>query len=692
MKKTVHIRKSRLYGTADYTSALSCGDFAGYKLARIDLDEIENTTGAFCFFDPYGPKDGKPFTAEFPCGKYRPFALSVCTEQGKRIALAGLDGGELHKSVQWQLAFTDEREIFKLTHAGEQVGVTIGSGLGAVCDTRTLARFGELVRAGKDSFHPLDGVVSLDGSCAQVCALKDVRLPVFATGWGEGTYAAYVGVGADGRVKGLLCDFAMIAPPKAKESGQTVAFELEIDAQEAYEPDPKKSDAENNIARYTPIIQDDTANGKTLFAAYSRRGYAYHTAGKYNEALDDYLKAIAVGKACGDECDFAVHAWSLYDNAALIYRESGRINEAIGLYEEAKGISDTFYSGAYAGLIDIYRESKEYGKALAVADEMVAVRPRDPSAYLKRSEIYMACEEYEKAIADLDVLIEVYKLNESVLDKAFCLCNIGHTKEALRVLDTYLLDGRANEIYYNIRAGIHSADGDFSAAYGDLMKSFDVNPDYHVTLERLIESDALLFNFRNVVKWAARYIETRPRSEYGYGVRADAYMHMREYNDALGDYLHLVRISDDTQYIVSAVKAAVAGGNRGIAKKYLKVLRKTDNADYIYAMGLVYLHEKKYARAERYFASALALKEDERILASLVDCLIESGNREKASAMLKKLVRIADGEDAFVRYARIARARGTSADALTREYANRFLDGCTDEGLLERARTYFAGL
>ncbi len=671
---------------------LSGGDYCGYKLERVDCEPIELSTGEVCFFDPYSPSGGKPFTVKLVAGEYRPFMLLVSTSNGKRVALAGLDGGFAQSSYEWRLALTDERDILKLRNPSEIVGAVIGSGFGALCDKKELDEFIKLVKDGEETFHPLDGAVNMDGSCAQVCCVKGIKLPVFNTGWGEGTYKAFIGFDESETPTGIVCDFAMVEYPPQKCT-ETVEFEFDVDAEELYEPDPKKSDAENSIIKYTGVIESADSDAAALFNAYSRRGYSYHTSGKFDVALCDYLKAIEVGRAQIEETNFLAHAWSLYDNAASICRESGKTEEALRLYEEAKNFSDTFYSGAYSGLIDIYRDRKEYRRALVVADEMAAVRPTDPTAYLKRSEIYMACEEYEKAVSDLDVLIGTFKLNECILDKAMCLTFLGRHKEALEVLDTYLLEGRASEVYYDIRAEICLADNNFSAAYNAARKAFDVNPDYPAALEKLIALDSFLLNFKNVVKWATRYIEGRPRTEYGYLVRAESYFKMGEYADSVYDYTYLIQhINDTPQYRCMLVRAALAGGNKNLAKKYMKQLRKIDDAYYIFAAGFMLLAEKKYSRAERYIASALALKEDDAIISSLIDCFTESGDYEKADAAVKKYAELADGEEAFLKHAKIACLRGVSRETLEREYIARFLGGCTDEGLLEKVNNYFENL
>ncbi len=693
MKQVYHIRKSRLYASTDYSALLSGVVSSGCKLEKIDAGEITIDTGAVCFFDPYRAKPCEPFARRLPAGKYAAFMYRMQTEKGARIALMGLDGGNLRRAVQWELAFACEKELCKLQAQPNAVGTAIDSGLGALCDSSAFNAFSQVVEATKDTFHPLDGIAGMDGNCALVCSVKDIRLPVCSTGWGEGYYPSYFGIDADGAVCGIVCDFCVLPAAKKKESNETVTIETEGDETDAFVADPRKSDSENNILLYTGVIEGGRADSAHLLRAYSRRGYAYHKTGRYTEALADYLQAIDLGKQRENKAEFSKHAWSLYENAAGIYRETGQTDNAVALYREACKLTDMFDGGAYVGLIDVYREAKDHAAALAAADEMVAARPHDPTAYIKRSEIFMACEEYEKALDDFTVLIDVFKLNECILEKALCLRHLGRAKEALAVLDGYLAEGRANEVYYGLRADIEMADNNMAAAYVDARNAFDANPDYPETLERLIEWDGLLFRRKNVVKWVSRYIALRPHAQYGYSVRADAYMKMGEYEEALADYLQLVRLSkDDPKHCALLIRAALCCGNKGLVKRYQKLLRRSSNAYYIYAAGLSLMQQRKFGRAQRYIASASMLIRSDIIVSSLIDCFVANGNFAKADAAMKEYAQLADGEEVFMKHALIAKARGIPAEAIEREYVHRYLGDCSDAVLTEKVHAYFASL
>lgn len=685
MKKVYSINKSRLYG-GDYSAVISNCVVNGYKLERINLEETEIDDGSVCFFDPYNIYDAESFNLVFPVGNCKPFALTVSTSKGRRIAFAGLDFGDITSATEWRLALRDKKEVIKLSVSDSAGGTAIGSGFGAICSESVMLGFSALVKYGGNAYHPLDGAVSMDGNCFRVCEIKNIRLPVFSTGWGEGNYRCYAGIDSSGKIKGVICDFAVVKSPIRKDNGETIELELQVAPDDLFVPNPDKSDAENSIDRNTTIIENENSDNRSLFDAYSRRGYAYHISSRFDEALADYLKALDIMRP---DSGFASHAWPLYDNAALIYRERGDYERAIKLYNEAKKISDNFYGGAYEGLIEIYREKKDFDAALSVANEMVADRPHNPSAYYRRSSLYMQREDYERAVADLDVLISEFKMNESILDKALCLFYLDRKTEALETLDSYLIEGRANETFYDIRAAIEFANGDFFAAYNDSLKSHEVNPKYTPALERLIELDGLLMNFKKTAKWATRYIEVCRKSEYGYGIRAAAYARIGEYENAIDDYEYLAVSSGNPRYCALTVKTALLSGDKRLAKKYRNMLRKTDRAYYVYAAGLFLFAARKYDKAESYFAFAFTLKEDEIILSALLDCFLETKQYRKAENTLKTFAEISEPEYALCKKAYCCKRLGQPTLPIWKEYVKKFIGNNFPKDMLRKAETYF---
>ncbi len=688
MKKIFKVKKSSLYASVDYTKAIETLKFLGYELKKTLLPPISIESGAVCFFDPYSREVRLPFCESFPKCNAEPFALSVSTNQGYRVALAGLKFTS-KRAFCWKKALLNEKDVIKIDN-GEIGSYTVGSGYCSFADYVTERNYVSFVREFNKDFHPLDPVVA-GGISSVTYNFNGGSIPVFYSGWGEGTYACYIGIDEDGKPCALVCDFMMVQHPKRRSDGEYLTFEFEVSAEEQYVYNPALSESENNQAKWTMVINTAGVTQDELFNAYARRGYSLHNLNRKEEALLDYLAAIDIGEKLEKERGNKYRTWTLYENAGAILLESGREYEAEKLFAGAKNSSDTFYAGAYLNLINIYIRRKDYESALKIADEMVCDRPADAVAYMRRAEIHVARADYEKAIEDLDVLIYTYKMADNIIEKAECLSMLGKLDQALKALDEYIYEAKADEFYFTTRASLNFKLGNFNDAYGELLKAIDSNPDYLPALEMLIELDSLTFNVYNQVKWATKYIDARPDSEFGYSVRIDAHMRSGNYDYALDDCVKLVNnVSSAAKYRKKLVVSAVHTKNRSQYKKSLKYLRKTDNAYYLNALGVYHMIKGRLLRAERYLTSAIMADEDEyneEFLFDLFDCYTRLANYEKASECIDKLEKLSPDVGAmFTRKIILYKAKGDTLEVerIKQGYIEKYLSCTTDEAILKQ--------
>lgn len=646
MKKTFYVKKSKLYSEADYTAILLNKKYMGFSFEYNELDKIEIKSGALCMFDAYSSTNNvRPFLKKFPCSKCVPYAMSVSTSQGNRIAYAGLKFSD-EAAVEWVLALTEEKDVLKLLSDVESVSAIIHSGIVCYGDYIVMREYDSLVK-NTSNFHPMDSVISLDGNTiANFEVNSENKFCVFSSGWGEGNYSSFIGLSKNKEVVGFITDFAMFDKPKSVvENSEVIPYEFEITIDEMYRNNSALSDSENHIAKWSMVIDNASqVDGMTLFNAYSRRGYAYHSLQQYKNALNDYLKAIELGHKLETTTNsFKFHAWALYDNAGIINRELGNTIDAIRLFEQAKLNGDSFYAGAYTNLIDIYMQIKNLDSALEVASEMIADRPLDPNAYNKRAEVYVALEDYVNAIQDYNTLINKFKWTESIIDKSFCLSALNKFDEALECLESYLLENKANELYYYNKGLLQFKKKEFSAAYGNLIMAYNFNCDYIPTLHLLIEIGDLTFNYKEIVKWSSKYIELRAGNEFGYNIRADAYINLKQYDLAIIDYEYIVNhICQDNSYYLQLVYSYSLKKDMSKASKYAKILKNKHEVPYnMNALGIMYSVKKKFIKAEKNLLfSYEANNLEPYFIERLIEFYIKFKHFNKALDYIDKLVEV----------------------------------------------------
>src|ERR1700758_3785025 len=116
------------------------------------------------------------------------------------------------------------------------------------------------------------------------------------------------------------------------------------------EPEPARLTSSSNIASLTETIKNNPNDPQ----AYNMRGSVLAQAGKPDEALADFNKAIGLDPNYGQA----------YANRGLIYRQTKRLDQAMADYERAISL-DANYAPAYLGRGMVYKARKQPAGALA---------------------------------------------------------------------------------------------------------------------------------------------------------------------------------------------------------------------------------------------------------------------------------------------------------------------------------------
>ncbi len=693
MKKKFEIAKSRLYSKADYTEMLEKKQFGGISLSYGELDGLPINTGAICVFDAYGGGAVKPFLQIFDYKSCVPFYVSAPTSRGNKIAFAGLRFSS-EKAAEWKLALFNEKDVIKLASNGGSVASRIDSGIVCIGDFENFSEYEALVREhGKRDSHPLDGVLSFDGNAAFKFPVTDnSAVAVFSSGWGDGCFSSYIGYGESGNPVSFICDFDLLEYDVKDVSGDVIEYEFDTDIEELYVDDPALSVDENNVKKWTLVLDykgelDDFA----LYKAYSGRGFALHRLGRLDDALKDYYSALAITEDKNRKKNFKMREWTLYDNAGTINRALGNKSEAIRLFEKAKNLDDSFYSGAYSNLIDIYSGEKNYDKALEICDEMTKRRPLDPVSFMSRAEINVSLGNFAAAIKDYDVLIEKFLWDDGIFEKVSCLIELERYDEAEKSLAGYLTENAANELYYYSLGLLEYKRGKYVKSYENLLRAFECNPEYVSALNLLIEIDDLFLDFVSELSWARLYIDCRPSGGYGYYVRAEQNLRLGNYREAARDREFIAEnFGGDALNGRGIVCAYILAKDFSRAKKAIKNLKKKDSAAYMNSLGLYYIAKRKFPKGEKLLLSAAADGESETYFADLIDAYIYSGNIKAAENYIEKAARFAPSS-ARLLFSRISLCKKTNdmnglSDVLN-EYLRKYLPTLDDAEYIDRVKT-----
>lgn len=572
MKTTVKIPKSRLQAPVDFGEVIENRKAAGVTLSYTEYGFMQFDSNKVVLFDAYSAAHRyRPLDVE--CGIVAfPFYCGCMTDGGERVAYCGLRFDD-ERAVKWKPIGIDG-VLGRLTVDPNAAAVPIPSGVCCISDEAGYKLFCSHIM---DDVHPLAGLIVLNGQTHTCVELYGKKFGVFSTGWGDGRYKCYAGISESGRVTAVIVDFGMIDYPQDDDE----LVDVEVEAEDIY--DPEKSESENNIDRWTRVI-NGTDDIEQRMNAHARRGYAYHSVNRKDDALRDYLSAIE----CGKQIDIKSQkrwVWSMYDNAAEIFIERSDYESAINIMTDSLEVNDDFYSGAYVRLIDLYQLTKHKDKALEIAELMLEKRKGDPVAHMKYAECCVSSMDYKTAAHEFGVLATEFKLFENLFDQASCLIELGDYKNAELALDSHPTKEQYEQYWY-YKAYLEFKKHNYIAANAYAVRSHELDREYMPALYLLIDICSVMQQYHSVAMYAEEYKRLRPDNEYGYNVCAEAHLMLGNFSECAKNGFYLYeRIKQDDRYAALAAIAGFRSGDKKRAKKLLRMLRRKRSK---YYYGAIY--------------------------------------------------------------------------------------------------------
>jgi len=204
------------------------GEMKTQELVEIHIGDINLPTGKIIAADPFFTTDQQPFSRTVEPDKYPVYIyVSEIDKLHHRIAYAKIKFRP-ETASKWILAVTDDltSEEMDDLDEGEFYGFAVESGLGCFLDEETnsayITKMDEVQELNPESnyyddvladeFREYSGKNNFsrelgDWNDHKPTEDSDNNVIMFASGWGDGYYPAYWGLGADGETIELVIDF-----------------------------------------------------------------------------------------------------------------------------------------------------------------------------------------------------------------------------------------------------------------------------------------------------------------------------------------------------------------------------------------------------------------------------------------------------------------------------------------------------
>lgn len=270
------------------------------------------------------------------------------------------------------------------------------------------------------------------------------------------------------------------------------------------------------------------------------------------------------------------------------------------LNKEIADHPDNGYAFAWVALVRNYNE--EYGRALTAANIAVKKIPSKDKefkafAYSARASVFLNLEDTIQAIKDYTQAI------------------------ALTPEDDRLYNARA-QIYYE-QDKYDLADNDYkkmiSLKEGDVTGYMGIGR--NANAQKRYEDAIKQFDYANKLE---------PSYSSAYSFRAESYIGLKKYNEAIDDVIKALSIDNDDKAFYELQTLADSTFNQTVAKLKVQKMKEPKDQSWPYYLGVVYEKTDRYANAIPFYKESFMLESNKETANRISNCYNEIGNYDKA--------------------------------------------------------------
>lgn len=218
-----------------------------------------------------------------------------------------------------------------------------------------------------------------------------------------------------------------------------------------------------NIASLTDVIQRNPNDPQS----YNVRGTVLGRAGRHQEALADFNKAISL------DPNYA----QAYSNRGLVHRQMKRYDAAVADYTRAIEI-DANYSAAYLGRGIVHRSQGQSVQAFEDFNKAIALKPDNAQAYYNRGLLYQAQRQHKFAIDDFTTSLGLSQQAEQLIARGQSYMAVNDFKAAATDLDEAVQREPENLQAWTNRGLVYERLNDREKAAGSYARALNIRQNY----------------------------------------------------------------------------------------------------------------------------------------------------------------------------------------------------------------------
>ena len=270
------------------------------------------------------------------------------------------------------------------------------------------------------------------------------------------------------------------------------------------------------------------------------------------------------------------------------------------LNKEINEHPDNGYAFAWIALVRNYNE--EFGRALTAANVAVKKIPSKDKeykafAYGTRAQVYLNLEDTIQALKDYSQAINIVPDDDR---------------------------------FYNQRAQVYYEQGKYDLADKDYLKMISLKEGDVMGYVGIGRNANAQKRYEDAIKQFDYVVKLEPNYSSAYSFRAESYIGLKKYNEAIDDVISALGIDRDRKAFYELQELADSAFEQTVAKLKVQKIKEPNEQSWDYDLGIVYERAAKYNKAIAYYKESLE-KESNIITASRISsCYDDLGDYDKA--------------------------------------------------------------
>lgn len=270
------------------------------------------------------------------------------------------------------------------------------------------------------------------------------------------------------------------------------------------------------------------------------------------------------------------------------------------LNKEINEHPDNGYAFAWIALVRNYNE--EFGRALTAANVAVKKIPSKDKeykafAYGTRAQVYLNLEDTIQTLKDYSQAINIVPDDDR---------------------------------FYNQRAQVYYEQGKYDLADKDYLKMISLKEGDVMGYMGIGRNANAQKRYEDAIKQFDYVVKLEPNYSSAYSFRAESYIGLKKYNEAIDDVISALGIDRDRKAFYELQELADSAFEQTVAKLKVQKIKEPNEQSWDYDLGIVYERAAKYNKAIAYYKESLE-KESNIITASRISsCYDDLGDYDKA--------------------------------------------------------------